>query len=617
MDEHRFEVFRANVAEYARRNAEPEQTAVYGPNKFSDLTPEEFSARFLMPAGAATPQGIPARDPPEAVGMAKRSETPESFISPYTTPARQQGDCGSCWAFASAAVVEGALMRQTGISEWVSTQNLLDCADYTYGGYASGSDGCKGYRYDAMLAELAEKGYEYGGGPVFDQYYKYNEAMSRCKHKLKVRGNVTVTDYFTVPFDEEEGSALYTALRKTGPLAVAFNYANIDGYVKGIVQHSPNCLYTSTNYYGADHAVTLVGWGVTKGVKYWVIKNSWGDDWDEHRFEVFRANVAEYARRNAEPEQTAVYGPNKFSDLTPEEFSARFLMPAGATTPKGIPARDPPRVGGMAKRFETPRSFISPYTTPARQNGYCSSCWAFASAAVVEGALMRQTGISEWVSTQNLLDCADYTYGEYPSGTDGCKGYSYEAMLAELAEKGSEYGGGPVFEKYYKYRGAMSRCKHKLKVRGNVTVTDYFTVPFDEEEGSALYSSLMKYGPLAVSFNHASLWGYVGGIVKHNPWCLYTFTGYYGPDHAATLVGWGVKNGVKYWVIKNSWGDDWGEAKDVSDGDYPEGYFRIQRGVGACHLADSAAVGVIVSAGSAVEPLLLATSAMALLASWL
>eukprot|EP00727_Mastigamoeba_balamuthi_P005826 m51a1_g1863 hypothetical protein (816) ;mRNA; f:635062-637767 len=313
---------------------------------------------------------------------------------------------------------------------------------------------------------------------------------------------------------------------------------------------------------------------------------------EEHRFQVFRANVAKYARRNAQPEQTAVYGPDGFSDLTREEFSALYLMPGGVDHLKRAPEREAPEQ--PHKRADLPSSFVSPYTTTARQQGTCGSCWAFASGAVIEGALIKATGTREWVSTQNMLDCADYGASNY----NGCRGYRYDAMLGEIAEKGSQ-GGGLMLEKNYGYTGRMSTCKHRLSDPGDVTVTSYFTERITEAEGSGIYSRLMKSGPLAVALNAGNLDGYTKGIVQHDSNCLYTATHYYGADHAVTLVGWGVENGHKYWVIKNSWSSNWGEAKDFRDlSDSSRGYFRIQRGVGACHLTDSAASGVTV-AGSA------------------
>eukprot|EP00727_Mastigamoeba_balamuthi_P010445 m51a1_g6022 hypothetical protein (1656) ;mRNA; f:85651-94698 len=313
---------------------------------------------------------------------------------------------------------------------------------------------------------------------------------------------------------------------------------------------------------------------------------------DRHRFDVFRTNVAEYARRNAEPGQTATYAPDKFSDMTGEEFSAAYLMPDGIAAHRMTPPREAP--DAPMKRADFPTSFLSPYTLTARQQGTCGSCWAFTSAAVMEGANMRATGTQQWVSPQNLLDCADYNSGHFGRNYDGCRGYRTDAMLSEVVDKGTN-GGGVMFESNYPYRGVMQSCKHSLAYKGDLKLSSYFTERFNEYFGSNLYSRLMQYGPLAVALNYGNLDGYAGGIIRHSSNCIYTKTGYNGIDHAVTLVGWGIQNGVNYWVMKNSWGPDWGEPKDISKGGPAQGYFRIQRGVGACHLTDDAAVGVVVA----------------------
>eukprot|EP00727_Mastigamoeba_balamuthi_P005881 m51a1_g1912 hypothetical protein (1004) ;mRNA; r:808177-813696 len=298
--------------------------------------------------------------------------------------------------------------------------------------------------------------------------------------------------------------------------------------------------------------------------------------------------------RNAEPGQKAVYGPGKFSDLTWDEFSAKFLISEGLGSLRKAPARAAP--DAPVRRAALPESFISPYTLPARQQGTCGSCWAFTSAAVMEGAMLHATGHAQWVSPQNLLDCVNYGSATY----NGCQGFRPDLALAELTESGVKTGGGPLFDVHYQYAGRVQSCQHSLAAKGNVTVTSYFTERFDETEGSSLYQRLVQYGPLGIGFNSRNLDGYKSGIVvpteKAN--CLYTSTGYFGADHAVTLVGWGVQNGVKYWVIKNSWGADWGEPKDYTTGGAPEGYFRILRGANACHIAEDVATGAMVAGES-------------------
>eukprot|EP00727_Mastigamoeba_balamuthi_P009226 m51a1_g4926 hypothetical protein (353) ;mRNA; r:252709-253919 len=310
-------------------------------------------------------------------------------------------------------------------------------------------------------------------------------------------------------------------------------------------------------------------------------------DEEEHRFEVFRTNIAEYAAWNSEPGQTAVFGPNVFSDLTKDEFAARFLVPTGLNA-SGIRRAAP---AAPMRRAAIPQDYVTPYVTPARQQGECGSCWAFTTAAVLEGAYLKATGKTVVVSPQNLLDCSAYdNQGNY----DGCLGYNIYSMMAELVDDGRN-GGGVALESQYPYQMQMGQCQKPLSQPGEVVVQDYFTEKFDEREGSGLYSRLMQYSALGINVNAGYLQGYNGGIIQGGRHCRYTQQGYEGPDHAVTLAGWGEENGVKYWLIKNSWGPNWGEPKDFRQGSEGEGFFRIIRGVGACHLADTDAVCAIVA----------------------
>eukprot|EP00727_Mastigamoeba_balamuthi_P012044 m51a1_g7462 hypothetical protein (826) ;mRNA; f:150939-153623 len=313
---------------------------------------------------------------------------------------------------------------------------------------------------------------------------------------------------------------------------------------------------------------------------------------EEYRFNVFISNVAEYARRNAEPGQTAVYGPDRFADLTTEEFAEQYLRPEGLQRSElaDRPIVESPELASKWRRASTPATFTTPYTTSARQQGSCGACWAFTTAAILEGAHQKATAKSVLVSPQNLLDCAQYRRED--AGWNGCRGYTVVDMLAELADAGGS-GGGVALESDYPYNTRMGTCKRRLNETGAVVVESYFTEAVDETEGSTLYSRLQQYGPLGVAINSGGMKGYKGGIIRHNASCLYTSKGYYAADHAVTLVGWGEQAGLKYWLVLNSWGADWGEPLNYTSGGKGEGYFRLERGVSACHIADHGAVGAV------------------------
>ena len=85
--------------------------------------------------------------------------------------------------------------------------------------------------------------------------------------------------------------------------------------------------------------------------------------------------------------------------------------------------------------------------------------------------------------------------------------------------------------------------------------------------------ALVNNGPLSVSFEvYSDFMQYKGGIYEHVAGLVDNFNRFEETNHAVLLVGYGVENNVKYWIVKNSWGTGWGE----------HGYFRIKRGVDEC-----------------------------------
>merc|ERR1712166_1382090 len=92
----------------------------------------------------------------------------------------------------------------------------------------------------------------------------------------------------------------------------------------------------------------------------------------------------------------------------------------------------------------------------------------------------------------------------------------------------------------------------------------------DGSDEDKLAAALIKYGPLAIGINATPMQWYRGGVA--NPWTF--LCNPKSLDHGVAIVGFGVDSGKKYWTIRNSWGETWGE----------KGYYRIIRGTNACGL---------------------------------
>ncbi|XP_052583936.1 cathepsin J-like isoform X2 [Peromyscus californicus insignis] len=229
-------------------------------NAFGDMTAKEY--RKLM-----TDIPVPAAMTVKSVQKSLGSEFP-SFVDwrkkGYVTPVRNQGNCGSCWAFAATGAIEGQMFWKTGNLTLLSVQNLVDCSK------PQGNNGCsKGTAYNAYKYVLDNKGLE------AEATYPYEAKEGPCRYHPE-NSSAYITDVVYLPANEVY---LLIAVANIGPISAAVD-ASHDSFrfYKGGIYHEPKC-----SSYSVNHAVLVVGYGTegneTDGESYWMIKNSWGEDW--------------------------------------------------------------------------------------------------------------------------------------------------------------------------------------------------------------------------------------------------------------------------------------------------------------------------------------------------
>ncbi|KAJ8710518.1 hypothetical protein PYW08_009033 [Mythimna loreyi] len=236
---------------------------------------------------------------------------------------------------------------------------------------------------------------------------------------------------------------------------------------------------------------------------------------------------------------------NTFSDKTPEEL--KHLTGTRVSKHKHHVTMPFPHtvqeVDDLVK--ELPESLdlrIEGDDTPIKHQGSCGSCWAFCTAAAVEGALARVNGERLLdLSEQSLVDCS------WGYDNDGCSGGTLDGAMKYVFEHGL-----PTEQEYGLYTGIDGYCKIQnmsttYNIRGFSEVTP--------RNPNALKVTLFKYGPATVAIYASDRFLQYSSGVFYDFECL----GVEYPNHCVTVVGYGVRDGEDYWIIKNSYGEQWGE----------------------------------------------------------
>ncbi|KAK9705580.1 hypothetical protein RND81_07G067800 [Saponaria officinalis] len=232
-------------------------------NKYADWTWEEFRAQRLGAAQncSATLKG--SHKLSHVPAPAEKDWRAEGIVSPV----KNQGHCGSCWTFSTTGALEAAYAQAHGKNISLSEQQLVDCAG------AFNNFGCNG-----GLPSQAFEYIKYNGGLDTEEAYPYTGKNGLCSFSSQNVG-VKVVDSVNITLGAEE--ELKDAVAFVRPVSVAFEVVNGFKLYKEGVYTSTTCGHTPMD---VNHAVLAVGYGVENNVPYWLIKNSWGEDWGDNGY---------------------------------------------------------------------------------------------------------------------------------------------------------------------------------------------------------------------------------------------------------------------------------------------------------------------------------------------
>jgi len=258
--------------EHNKQYALGKKTFTVRMNKFGDLT----NAEFVQVNGFNKTRTMAQSNEASHFLAAANVKVPDSVdwrTQGYVTPIKDQGQCGSCWAFSAVASLEGQHFKASKKLVSLSEQNLVDCSR------KFGNMGC-----DGGLMDQAFQYIKANQGIDTEESYTYTAQDGKCKFNKATIG-ATCTGFTDLPSGDED--ALMQAIATIGPISVAIDASqdSFQFYSSGIYSDE-NCSSEEL-----DHGVTAVGYGTQgSGQDFYIVKNSWGTGWGDQGYIMMARN---------------------------------------------------------------------------------------------------------------------------------------------------------------------------------------------------------------------------------------------------------------------------------------------------------------------------------------
>ena len=288
--------------------------------------------------------------------------------------------------------------------------------------------------------------------------------------------------------------------------------------------------YANVSFSDAELQKVFTHWAAKHGKVY-------ANSEFQSRFQIFKSNAQYVHQFNSAGNHTFTVSLNKFADLTGKEFAAVY----NGLKVKSLPPRANPVDLNLIRLPASVDWRTKGAVTPIKNQGQCGSCWSFSTTGSTEGAHVLQARKSlVGLSEQNLVDCSQ-SYGN-----EGCNGgLMDDAFKYIIANKGIDT------EASYPYTAETGTC-HFNPANVAATLVSYQDVASESEP--ALTQAVAERGPVSVAIDasHNSFQLYSGGVY-YEPECSTTAL-----DHGVLAVGYGASGSQDYYIVKNSWGTDWG-----------------------------------------------------------
>jgi len=260
---HRFGIYSDNLQKIELLNQHSNGGAYFAINKFADLTAVEFRQLLgYRPAHSTLKER-------SYLDLDYNNIAPDSFdwaSKDKVTPVKDQGQCGSCWAFSATENIESVWMIAKGLTpanfKPLSAQQIVDCDNQDAG--CNGGDTITAYEYVISA-----------GGQESEADYPYEATDEPCHFKAAdVEVKISSYKYATKTKNEDE---MKTATASISPLSICVDAEPWQFYASGVMMAS-QC---STDL---DHCVQITGYDTSASTPFWKVRNSWGSDWGEKGF---------------------------------------------------------------------------------------------------------------------------------------------------------------------------------------------------------------------------------------------------------------------------------------------------------------------------------------------
>ncbi len=306
------------------------------------------------------------------------------------TPVKDQGQCGSCWAFATVGPLESLIKINDGVTVDLSEQYLVSCNSENWG--CTGGDWAHDYHQWKTASGESEP------GAVLESDFPYKSRDAACQPPHDKAYQIADWDYVCGSrFCQPTTSQLKQAIQDYGPLTVAVCANQAFQDYNGGVFSGPSCG-------GLNHGVILVGWDDSDGC--WIMRNSWGPNWGESGYMRIKYGV---------------------SGIGSE---ATYVVYGGSPTPGPNPDPEPEPDGNELTNGETVSNLAA-----------ATDEWLYYFIDVPEGADSLQVRISSGSGDADL-----YTrYGSQPTASEyDCRPYrwgNYETCSESSPQAGRWYIG--------------------------------------------------------------------------------------------------------------------------------------------------------------------------------